>query len=111
MKLAMFFIGEYAAMIIGSGLIVTLFFGGWSLPFGWGSGYEVGSGEIPLWLGLVHFGTFLTKVIGFILFFILVRWSIPRFRYDQLMKLGWVWFFEIALANVFLAAFLIWIFN
>jgi len=52
-------------------------------------------------------GCFLTKVTAFILFFILVRWSIPRFRYDQLMKLGWVVFFELALINIFLTALLI----
>ena len=49
----------------------------------------------------------MTKLIGFILFFILVRWTVPRFRYDQLMKLGWVVFFEAALINVFLAALII----
>ena len=49
----------------------------------------------------------MTKLIGFILFFILVRWTVPRFRYDQLMKLGWVVFFEAALINVFLAALIV----
>jgi NADH-quinone oxidoreductase subunit H len=52
-------------------------------------------------------GCFLTKLIAFILFFILVRWTVPRFRYDQLMKLGWVVFFEAALINVFLAALIL----
>jgi NADH-quinone oxidoreductase subunit H len=52
-------------------------------------------------------GCFLTKLLAFILFFILVRWTVPRFRYDQLMKLGWVIFFEAALINVFLAALII----
>jgi NADH-quinone oxidoreductase subunit H len=52
-------------------------------------------------------GCFLTKLIAFILFFILVRWTVPRFRYDQLMKLGWVVFFEAALINVFLAALIV----
>jgi len=52
-------------------------------------------------------GIFLAKVVAFILFFILVRWTIPRFRYDQLMKLGWVIFFEAALVNVFLAALIV----
>ncbi len=100
MKFALFFMGEYAAMIIGSGLIVTLFFGGWSLPFGIGSELA----KSTWWMGLLHMGCFFTKVIAFILFFIWVRWTLPRFRYDQLMRLGWVFFFEIALANVFLTA-------
>lgn len=103
MKFALFFLGEYAAMIIGSGLAVTLFLGGWSLPFGFGSELA----DKPLWLGIVHFLTFVIKMVGFILFFIWVRWTLPRFRYDQLMRLGWVFFFEIALANVFLTALIL----
>ncbi|MCL4104644.1 UNVERIFIED_CONTAM: hypothetical protein GTU68_004598 [Idotea baltica] len=97
MKFALFFLGEYAAMIIGSGLAVTLFLGGWSLPFGW------------LTHGLIHIGVFLAKVVVFILFFIVVRWTLPRFRYDQLMRLGWVFFFEIALANIVITALILWL--
>lgn len=109
MKFALFFLGEYAAMIIGSGLAVTLFLGGWSIPFAPYLGLDFKPGATPLWLGLLHIITFFTKVIGFILFFILIRWSLPRFRFDQLMKLGWLVMFELALANVLLtAALLIW---
>jgi len=103
----MFFMGEYAAMVVGSALIITLFLGGWSLGFGLDKGisdftlFGVGIG------GLIHLAVFMTKLIGFILFFILVRWTVPRFRYDQLMKLGWVIFFEAALVNVFLGALVI----
>ncbi len=104
MKFALFFLGEYAAMIIGSGLIVTLFFGGWSLPFGLDTYFIGEAGKVPLWLGLVHIGCFFGKVTAFILFFIAVRWTIPRFRFDQLMRLGWVFFFEIALVNIILTA-------
>lgn len=107
MKFAMFFMGEYAAMVVGSALIVTLFLGGWSLGFGLDakiSSLMIGKFGIG---GLLHLGIFLAKVIAFILFFILVRWTVPRFRYDQLMKLGWVVFFEAALINVFLAALII----
>lgn len=103
MKFALFFLGEYAAMIIGSGLAVTLFLGGWSLPFGW-LAPESTTAEVPFWHGLVHIGVFFAKVIAFILFFIWIRWSLPRFRYDQLMRLGWVFFFEIAVINVLLTA-------
>ncbi|MEO7100959.1 MAG: complex I subunit 1 family protein [Luteolibacter sp.] len=107
MKFAMFFMGEYAAMVIGSALIITLFLGGWSMGF-------TLDAKIADWniagiglAGLIHIGVFLTKLIFFILFFILVRWTVPRFRYDQLMKLGWVVFFEAALINVFLAALIL----
>lgn len=115
MKFALFFMGEYAAMIIGSGLAVTLFLGGWSIPFGglieqW-TGIQLTwhAGGTPWWLGLIHIGCFLSKVVVFIIFFIWVRWTLPRFRYDQLMKLGWLVFFELALANVILtAALMMW---
>ncbi|MFC5049654.1 NADH-quinone oxidoreductase subunit H [Rubritalea spongiae] len=101
MKFALFFLGEYAAMIVGSALIVTLFFGGWSLGFGLDAWAFNTFGD---WVGLIHLGAFLTKVVAFILFFILVRWTVPRFRYDQLMKLGWVVFFELALINILIVA-------
>jgi NADH-quinone oxidoreductase subunit H len=107
MKFALFFMGEYAAMVIGSAMVVTLFLGGWSLGFGldkhianlYIGGFHFG--------GFIHLGIFVAKLVAFILFFILVRWTVPRFRYDQLMKLGWVIFFEAALINVFLAALII----
>jgi len=111
MKFALFFLGEYAAMIIGSGLIVTLFLGGWSLPLGLDQNFIGDDGLVPWWLGLLHVGVFFTKVIAFILFFIAVRWTVPRFRYDQLMKLGWVVFFEAALVNIFVAAGIIMAFR
>ena len=107
MKFAMFFMGEYAAMVVGSALIVTVFLGGWSLGFGadgWIAELSVGGFGFG---GFIHLGIFVAKVVAFILFFILVRWTIPRFRYDQLMKLGWVIFFEAALVNVFLAALIV----
>lgn len=107
MKFALFFLGEYAAMIVGSALIVTLFFGGWSLGFGLDELLKNDEGNWVAYAGIIHLGAFLTKVVGFILFFILVRWTVPRFRYDQLMKLGWVVFFELALINILVAAVII----
>ena len=113
MKFALFFLGEYAAMIIGSGLAVTLFLGGWSLPLSGllthitGISFQYQPGATPLWLGILHIACFFFKVICFILFFIWVRWTLPRFRYDQLMRLGWLVFFELALANIFLTGLLL----
>ncbi len=108
MKFALFFMGEYAAMIIGSGMAVTLFLGGWSIPFAPYLGLSFEAGNTPWWLGLLHIATFFAKVFAFILFFIVIRWTLPRFRFDQLMALGWKVFFELALANVFLTAVLLW---
>ena len=97
MRFALFFLGEYAAMIAGAGVIVTLFLGGWSLPF-------IPDGAEGWFWGLVNIGTFFAKVAAIIFFFLWVRWTLPRFRFDQLMKLGWYVFFEVALINIFLTA-------
>ncbi len=103
MKFALFFLGEYAAMITGCSIIVTLFLGGWSVPF-------IPDGSHGWFWGLVNIGFFFAKVSALLLFFIWVRWTLPRFRYDQLMKLGWIVFFEVALANIFLTAIIVAIF-
>ena len=103
MKFALFFLGEYAAMIVGSAVIVTLFFGAWHVPFL----PTTISHPFSFWgiiLGLIHIAAFFFKVALLLFFFIWVRWTLPRFRYDQLMKLGWYFFIEIALVNVFLVA-------
>lgn len=111
MGFALFFLGEYAAMIAGSGVIVTLFLGGWSFPL-IPDGSSTSFFNLPfvppaaagvLW-GLVNIGTFFAKVAALLFVFIWVRWTLPRFRYDQLMKLGWYFFFEIALVNIFITA-------
>jgi NADH-quinone oxidoreductase subunit H len=108
MKFALFFLGEYTAMIAGSALIVVLFLGGWHLPFipdGAGQGGLSFLHAIPSWIwGLVNITAFFAKVAVLLLLFIWVRWTLPRFRYDQLMKLGWLYLFEIALVNIFLTA-------
>ena len=104
MGFALFFLGEYAAMIAGSGVIVTLFLGGWTFPL-------IPDGSLPgiagVLAGLVNIGVFFAKIIALLVLFIWVRWTVPRFRYDQLMKLGWYFFFELALVNIFIAAFVL----
>ncbi len=108
MKFALFFLGEYTAMIAGSALIVVLFLGGWHLPFIPDGANTIGWAvlhKFPGWIwGLVNIATFFGKVSLLLLFFIWVRWTLPRFRYDQLMKLGWLYLFEIALVNIFITA-------
>ena len=114
MKFALFFLGEYAAMITGSAVIVTLFLGGWHLPLpSWSGGFHWSyiTGDAEGWRGiaggLFNIATFFGKVAALLFVFIWVRWTLPRFRYDQLMRLGWVFFFEIALVNIFVAAIII----
>src|SRR6266704_2368661 len=99
MKFALFFLGEYAAMITGSAIIVTLFFGGWHLPLpSWHGGFHwvLVHGNAPGWRsvlgGLFNIATFFAKVAVLIFMFMWVRWTLPRFRYDQLMRLGWLFF-------------------
>ena len=104
MKFALFFLGEYAAMITGCSIIVTLFLGGWHIPF---IPDGSGPGLLGAFWGLVNIACFFAKVSLLLLFFIFIRWTLPRFRYDQLMRLGWVYLFEIALVNVLLTALIL----
>ncbi len=99
MKFALFFMAEYMAMVTGAMLIVTLFFGGWQIP--WMSSAELVAavGSIPA--ALLQIGAFSVKLLFFLWLFIWVRWTLPRFRYDQLMRLGWKVFLPLALANLF----------
>jgi NADH-quinone oxidoreductase subunit H len=103
MRFGMFFMGEYAAMFAGTAMMVTLFFGGWTLPF-WG----LDKPAETLGMGLAHIGIFLAKMLALMLVFIWVRWMLPRFRYDQLMDLGWRKFIPLALANILATAVWLW---
>jgi NADH-quinone oxidoreductase subunit H len=103
MKFALFFMGEYANMIAASAMMVTLFFGGWTLP--WFGLDQPASGILS---GLLHIGIFFVKVVAFVFIIIWVRWMWPRFRYDQLMDLGWRRFMPLALVNIVVTAIWLW---
>lgn len=114
MRFALFFLGEYTAVIVASALIVTLFFGGWSLPLPWFNGHPIPltwpflQGEVmPWWFCFVHIGVFIFKIALMLFFFIWIRWTLPRFRYDQLISMSWKALMPLALFNVFLTAFLV----
>jgi NADH-quinone oxidoreductase subunit H len=95
MKFAMFFMAEYTHMIVVSCLVVALFFGGWyPLPFGGWFGIDI---DTHWYLPPI---VFTGKVLAFLFFFIWVRFTLPRFRYDQVMNLGWKVLFPIAIANL-----------
>ncbi len=105
MKFAAFFLAEYANMLIASALIVTLYLGGWQVPYIEKLGLSEGLVIAVQVLG------FLLKVVLLLFFFLWVRWSIPRFRYDQLMSLGWKVMFPLSLFNIVWVAVLIMIFK
>ncbi|MCW8131858.1 MAG: NADH-quinone oxidoreductase subunit H [Planctomycetota bacterium] len=105
MKFGMFFQGEYIAMLTMGGLLATLFLGGWHYP-GYAALSASDSGFVQIVavvLSLVSFGI---KTMGFVLFSMWVRWTLPRFRYDQLMNLGWKVIVPVALFNIVLTAML-----
>ena len=103
MKFALFFMGEYASMTTGAALMVTLFLGGWTLPF---AGLD--HPAATPWIGLLHIGIFLAKMLFVVFMIIWVRWMWPRFRYDQLMDLGWRRFIPLSLANIIVTAIILW---
>ena len=104
MKFALFFMAEYSNMVSSSAMMVTLFFGGWTLPF-WGLNQPAQS----LGMGLAQMLVFLLKLCFFMVVFIWVRWMFPRFRYDQLMDLGWRRFLPLAMANILITAVWLWV--
>ena len=103
MKFSLFFIAEYANMVTASALMVTLFFGGWDVPF---TGRD-NIGPFSGWLTLLSVGIFLVKLLFFLFLFMWIRWTLPRFRYDQLMSLGWKFMLPLALAYIIVIATLI----
>src|ERR1700722_8327731 len=103
MKFALFFLAEYSNMVATSGMMVTLFFGGWSLPFG-----GLAHPATNMVVGIAHILIFLVKVCALMTLFIWVRWMFPRFRYDQLMDLGWRRFIPLALVNILITAVILW---
>jgi NADH-quinone oxidoreductase subunit H len=120
MRFALFFLGEYAAMVSASAIMVTLFLGGWSLPFPWFNGLPMPDSlygvalpsflaglALPWWFGFISIGVFLGKILVFIGFFIVIRWTLPRFKYDQLMNLGWKVFIPLSFLNIFVVAALV----
>ena len=103
MKFALFFMAEYAAMTAASAMLVTLFLGGWTLPF---AGLD--RPATSLVLGILQILIFLGKMLFVEFMIIWVRWMWPRFRYDQLMNLGWRRFIPLALANIVVTAIVLW---
>ena len=96
MKFSLFFIAEYANMVTASGLMATLFFGGWDIPFTLWDNVAPHTG-IKTLVTLLFFGA---KVLFFVFLYMWIRWTLPRFRYDQLMSLGWKFLLPLALGYI-----------
>jgi NADH-quinone oxidoreductase subunit H len=110
-KFLMFFAGEFAEVVTVAGLVTSLFFGGWQVPYLLRDGFHFPWGGILLLphvlIVLLQVTAFTVKVVFFCWLQILLRWSVPRFRYDQVMRLGWKMLLPLALLNVVATA--IWI--
>ncbi len=101
LKFGLFFLAEYAHIIVGSGVFTALFLGGWHLPF---LGSHFPSGIPGAVLSVV---IFCAKTFFMVFFFIWIRWTLPRFRYDQIMKLGWTMMLPLSLLNLVVYAFIL----
>src|SRR5665213_245617 len=94
MKLGFYLFAEYINMFVSGAVMATLYFGGYNFPFM----HHLGLSEN--WVSILGVIALFTKIFGFIFFFMWVRWTIPRFRYDQLMDLGWKVLIPLAIANI-----------
>jgi NADH-quinone oxidoreductase subunit H len=104
MKFSMFYIAEYSNMLTASALMVTLFFGGWDIPFTqWDN-----TGPAAVLKTVATLAVFTAKVFFFLFLYVWVRWTLPRFRYDQLMVLGWQVMLPLALGYLTVLATAIW---
>jgi NADH-quinone oxidoreductase subunit H len=114
MKFGMFFLADFLETILVAGLTTTLFLGGWQVPyllpdgfhFPWGATLSVS----PWTYALLGVASFSVKVLFFCLLFMQIRWTLPRFRYDQLMRLGWLGLFPISVLNVLVTAVVLTVF-
>jgi NADH-quinone oxidoreductase subunit H len=109
-KWSLFFVAEYSHMTVGSGVFVLLFFGGWN-PLPWMPLATVvhwlGLQGWPVLVGAISIAIFLAKVLFMIFFFMWVRWTVPRFRYDQVMRIGWRGLLPLSLLNLVVYALVI----
>ncbi len=101
LKFGLFYLSEYASMLTASAIIATLYLGGWQVPFLVHSGYS------PEWISILQVLGFCLKVSLVVFFFIAIRWTIPRFRYDQLMNLGWKVMLPLAVVNLLVTGLVI----
>ena len=110
MKFGMFMMGEYIAMVVSCALLTALFFGGWDVPFMARDGIHFFSWHLPLVHGVIAvigIVTFIVKTVLLLWLTLMIRWSLPRFRYDQVMKMCWRYMLPLSLANIFVTGLVI----
>jgi NADH-quinone oxidoreductase subunit H len=106
MRFGLFFMSEFIQVVVIAGLVATLFLGGWAIPYLSqqtiieGVGSVFGTGFATGLCMLLHFGSFLVKVVIMIWLQMALRWTLPRFRYDQVMDLCWKIILPLSIANV-----------
>jgi NADH-quinone oxidoreductase subunit H len=106
MKLGFYLFAEYINMFISSAIMATVYFGGYDIPFV----NEAAWGLNSFWMTVISFSVLMAKISMFLFVFLWIRWTIPRFRYDQLMNLGWKKLIPLALANMIItAAVILWL--
>jgi len=110
MKFGMFFMGEFIEVVVLGALAVVIFFGGWDVPFLARSGFDFFGHQMPLahWaVALIQVVVFILKIVVLMWFQLMVRWTLPRFRYDQVMKLCWKGLLPLSLLNILFTAVLL----
>ncbi|MBM3415746.1 MAG: NADH-quinone oxidoreductase subunit NuoH [Bacteroidetes bacterium] len=106
MKLGFYLFAEYINMFISSAVMATVYFGGYDIPFV----NEASWGLSSFWMTFISFSVLMAKTCFFLFVFLWIRWTIPRFRYDQLMNLGWKKLIPLALLNMIItAAVMLWL--
>jgi NADH-quinone oxidoreductase subunit H len=108
MKFGMFLMADFLETVVIAGMVTSLFLGGWQVPYLFADGFHFPGGAslgLPhLAVTLLQVGSFILKVVGMIFILMLVRWTLPRFRYDQAMRLGWLGLFPLSILNIVLTA-------
>jgi NADH-quinone oxidoreductase subunit H len=110
MKFGMFMMGEYIAMVVSCALLTALFFGGWAVPFLARDGIHFFGYYLPVAHGIVtviYIISFLVKTVLLLWLTLMIRWSLPRFRYDQVMKMCWRYMLPLSLMNIFVTGMVI----
>jgi NADH-quinone oxidoreductase subunit H len=111
LKFGMFFMTDFIETILIAALITTLFFGGWQIPYLQSNGFQLPGGSFhaisSILVTVLQIFAFALKVLFFSWFLLLIRWTLPRLRYDQLMRLGWKYMLPVSVLNIFVTAFII----